>query len=209
MRILVQALLLTSLAFLRGGEAKASMAASAVLPLLPAVADLDLNQFNGTWYSLAEIPNAQYSTKCIRDRTITYGKSYLNFVNFVESCVVQYDDPASIKREVIGQITREKESDGGRFTARAIGNHYGAYEFVVALMPPKDYSFYAVIGNSARSMLFVQSRYRGLSESTWRYLEAEISYYKYDTSKIVITSDDDQFQGRSLSSFRQDSTVLI
>jgi lipocalin len=104
---------------------------------IPSVSKLDVEQFKGKWYSIAEIPNTQgLESQCTSDRTITYTPLFYksNSLDITESCVVSTTGPVTMKREISGTITRLDEEYGGRFSADVNGDTAIRYEFVVALL---------------------------------------------------------------------------
>jgi apolipoprotein D and lipocalin family protein len=196
----IQAILIASLALL-------GRMTQAVAPLA-AVPNLDVDQYKGLWYSVAEIPYSQGSeSQCTSAQTVVYTPFFegSNSLDFTESCIVARYGPATLKREVSGTITRLDNS--GKFSADLNQVTAIRYEYIVPILA-KDYS-YSVVGTSDRDTLFIQSRKPELDNSTFVYLEQELSAkLRFDTRKIVITQEGES-HGKSLASLAVTLKELI
>jgi lipocalin len=148
MRTEVQALLLASIAFLRAAQAQ-------TFQPLRAVSNLDLAKYQGDWYSVAEIPNAQGAeSQCTSLRTVKYTSFGNESMVFTQSCVVSTNGIGVLKREVFGILDRKDNT--GLFSATLNRILDVKYEYIVAIVA-YDYS-YSVVGTSDRNTLFIQAR---------------------------------------------------
>lgn len=144
-------------------------------PDLPAIANVDLDKFMGTWYEIGALPvSAKKKCTCNKiDFELADDKSY---IRIIESC---------IKKEKQGAILGKAFVNENSGNAKWDVEHFWPFSdelYIIALAD--DYSW-CMTGNPNRKELSVYSRATSLSDSLYNDLVKQAADLSFDTSRIV------------------------
>lgn len=142
---------------------------------LPAVENVDLVKYMGTWYEIAALPvTAKKKCTCNKiDFELADDNSY---IRIIESC---------IKKEKQGAILGKAFVDENSGNAKWEIEHFWPFTdelFIIALAD--DYSW-CMTGNPNRKELSIYSRKSALADSLYSDLVKQASELSFDTTRIV------------------------
>lgn len=171
----------TNLLLVLGFVLAAGMLAGVLLfkePLPPpaTMTGVDLNKYEGIWFSVNEIPQ-KYTEGCTCTRAI-YQLTSTNSIIVTNKC-----DRNGNESIVIGEATPIDDT-GGRYSVQfqdQLLPFKGSYNI---LSVAADYRF-AVVGDDERESLWFLSRERTLSQEDYSYMVQVAVSQGYDVSQLV------------------------
>ncbi len=142
-----------------------------------AVPTLDLNQFTGTWYVIAQYPAAKPKKQCAHDAKVLYAlDDKKNSFQMGSFCRLQTGKLG----EVDAKGTMDKAGDGKLRLSRLVFLH--TPHWVLATGP--GYSW-ALVGNPNRKTLTVLSRSMEMEPGTLAEVESKAAAQGYDAAKLI------------------------
>lgn len=144
---------------------------------------VDLQQYAGTYYEIARIPNHLQSV-CARDVTTTYTVRPDGHLDVLNRC--RKEDGTTIHVHGVGRAGGDARLVQVRFVApwRSLGRRTWEDYSVLAVGP--GYS-YAVIGNRARTCLWILSRLPRMSPLAYRQALEITRTNGYDVERLIQT----------------------
>jgi len=169
------------------GAVALTLAAGGTLAQAPqagqsAVVKLDYLRYEGRYYEIARLPTFN-ERNCAADTVMTFLKRVEGDVSIVYQCFAE-------NRSWIMDIGVLDVSHGDEFPGElyvrpdligAAPWQWGTYRLIEA---PGDFS-YALIGDAARSRLWILSRTRKLSDETYNRLVQRAAERGFDTTRLV------------------------
>lgn len=159
--------------------------ASEQAPGSSAVVKLDHLRYEGRYYEVARFPNYP-QRNCAADTVMTFLKRVEGNVSVVYQCFEE-------DRSWIMDIGLLDGSHGDEFPGELyvrpdlIGWSPWQWGTYLLLEAPENFR-YVLLGNPARSQLWILSRTRQLDEETYNRLVARAAERGYDTTKLVRTA---------------------
>jgi apolipoprotein D and lipocalin family protein len=155
-----------------------------------AVADLDLDRYEGRWFEVARIPN-KYQGDCACCVTATYTLRDDGRLTVVNECRTAEGEPKGVEGEA--KLAR-KEGPSSKLKVRFaprflsfLGFVWGDY-WVLDLA--EDYS-HALVGSPDRKYLWVLAREPRLDPETYARLMQEARRMGFDVDRVVPTPQED------------------
>lgn len=159
-------------------------AASADLPPLKTVAQVDLQRYLGTWYEIARMPFGIQDRNCARATSATYSARADGAIDVLNRC--QRADGTVFAAQGLATVVDRKSNARLEVTflpqwLRWLPIGRGDY-WVIELAP--DYS-YVVIGEPQRRYLWILARTPTLDAATLRDIAARLPAHGYDPARLV------------------------
>lgn len=161
--------------FLAGAICLSATAAQAAD--LEAVAELDLNQYQGKWYQIAAVPQL-FSLQCAYDTTAYYTPLEEGRVGVENRCRTWWGGRSGVNGEAVVLDPEQPAALRVSFENIPFGqSEEGPANYIVSYIAP-DYSW-ALVGSPNRSSGFVLSRTPKVSASRWRKIKSVIAERGY------------------------------
>lgn len=151
-------------------------------PPLEVVEKVDFEQYTGTWYEIARLPNRfEKGLKCV---TATYklredGKiTVINKGNKI-------DNPEETE-QVEGWAKIPNKKEPGKLKVTFFWPFFGKY-WIIDL--DENYQ-HALVGSPSRKYLWILSRTKEMKERTYNNLLKTADEKGFDTSKMIVTEQD-------------------
>jgi len=153
------------------------------LRVVPAV---DLEQYMGSWYEIARLPN-RFQKECAGEVIATYTLREDGRIGVVNQC--RKEDGRIQRAEGVARVADEREPNTKlevRFAPSFLSFLpfvWGSY-WILDLAP--DYR-YAVVGEPDRKYLWILSRTPQMDDATYEEIGARLADLGYDTEKLTRT----------------------
>jgi apolipoprotein D and lipocalin family protein len=159
-------------------------AASAALPPLKTVAQVDLQRYLGTWYEIARMPFGIQDRNCARATSATYSARDDGAIDVLNRC--QRADGTVFAAAGLATVVDRTSNARLEVTflprwLRWLPVGRGDY-WVIELAP--DYS-YVVVGEPQRRYLWILARTPTLDAATLRGIVARLPAHGYDPARLV------------------------
>ncbi|MCA3217018.1 MAG: lipocalin family protein [Burkholderiales bacterium] len=159
-------------------------AASADLPPLKTVAQVDLQRYLGTWYEIARMPFGIQDRNCARATSATYSARADGAIDVLNRC--QRADGTVFAAQGVARVVDSTSNARLEVTflpqwLRWLPIGRGDY-WVIELAP--DYS-YVVVGEPQRRYLWILARTPTLDAATLRGIAARLPAHGYDSQRLV------------------------
>jgi apolipoprotein D and lipocalin family protein len=150
------------------------------------VDSVDLQQYTGTWYEIAKIPN-RFQKSCTKNTTATYKLRDDGKIDVVNKCVEDNGDVNTAEGVARVVDTRTNAKLEVSFVS-IFGFHlfWGDY-WIIGL--DRDYR-YAVVGTPTRKYGWILSRAKKLTDAEKEKIFSILKKQGYDTGKFVFTEQD-------------------
>ncbi|MBI9030562.1 lipocalin family protein [bacterium] len=150
------------------------------------VANVDLIQYQGTWYEIAKLPN-WFQKKCVKNTTASYQLKEDGHISVINRCVEKDGDINSVEgmaRIVDPKTNAKLEVSFARFLWS--NWFWGAY-WVIGLAD--DYSW-AIVGGPNHKYAWILAREKKLDDSTLDQIFGILKDQGYDPNKFEFTVQD-------------------
>ncbi len=149
------------------------------LPPLVAVAEVDLQQYAGTWYEIASYPQ-RFQKGCHRT-TATYTLNDDGTIAVLNECNKGAPDGRKVSAEGRARVVDPKKP--GQLEVSFFGPFWGDY-WIIDLDP--DYRF-AVVGQPSRDYLWILSRTPQLDEQAYQGILDRLRQKQYPLEPLNTT----------------------
>ena len=146
------------------------------------VGDLNFSKYQGEWWEIAKYPTPNLKnyvkTKYLYEYNNCEQKIYVTYTYYL-------DENKTV--EVKGTIVNADKNNPGRLliSFQSISNpNIGQY-----WVHWTDYSRYAIVGNSARSQLFILARKPYISNDDFSLLKLTVKGLGYNINKLIVSED--------------------
>ena len=148
---------------------------------LPTVGELDVNQYAGTWYEIARLPNNfEKNLKCV---TATYTIQDNGKINVLNK---GYSTSKNKFKDANGTAWVPDNQFPGRLKVRFFWPFAGDY-YVIRLGADYDY---ALVGDPSREYLWILAREREISDDLFQSLLDAAAAQGFDTTKVMRVDQD-------------------
>ena len=151
---------------------------AAIASPLPVVDTVDLNQYQGTWYEIARLPN--FFQRGCQATTATYTPMKDNLIEVVNEC--HDESPEGPLRSITGRAWAKDESNA-KLKVQFFWPFSGNY-WITDLA--RDYSW-AVVGDPSRKYLWILSRSPQMDEQLYQELLEGAAAKEFDVSSLIRT----------------------
>ena len=141
---------------------------------IPAVENLNLKQYMGTWYEIARLPNHF-------ERGISGVSADYSLLPGGEVKVVNRGTKNDQKKSITGVARKRNQSGSGELEVSFFKPFFNSYR-IIKLGP--DYRYSIVMGRN-RQMLWVLGRQKQLSKEDREEIMKFLKYHKFPVEKLI------------------------
>ncbi len=149
----------------------------AVMPQLDTVSNVDVNRYTGKWYEIARYPN-WFQSACASS-TADYTANADGTIAIFNSCL---DAGGNVNSTIQGTARVVDPTTNAKLKVTFPGIPFPADYWIIQL---GDNYEYAVVGEPARSNLFILSRTPTLGQDTLDAILARLTDQGYDPARLI------------------------
>ena len=158
--------------------------AQAATPPVTTVPSVDLEQYLGTWYEIAAIPQI-FEKQCVGNTTADYSLTQNGFISVVNTCD-RSNGKASIahgRAEIIDHTSNSK--------LKVTFVHFLGWQFIFGgdywILALGDHYSYAVVGSPDRKYAWILSRTPEMAQDQLSEATLALTTQGFDTCKLIST----------------------